>query len=176
MTEPTAEDWLINENSIARDGRLARLKWMENQLPSCEYMAFQGGLISRYLYDETRYCFAYGLYLATIVLGLAFIEHSLAGQFYAAGRDDLERASVSRLFTEAFNQGWITQIEYENLDHARKLRNPITHFHGLNTNDIIENRALNEEEVPYSVIEADAYHVMETIFHLMKKKTLCWTF
>lgn len=175
MTNTKAEDWLSHEDFVARENRIVRLKWMANQLPQCEHIAFQGGLMSKYLYEETRYCFAYGQYLATVVLGLAFIEHSLAGQFYTGMGDDLERASVSRLFNEALDRGWITQLEFENLDHARKIRNPVTHFHGFNNSDTIEMRSLKDHNYPYAVLEADAYHVMETIFHLMGKNLLCWT-
>lgn len=174
MNNTDAENWLAREDMVAREGRVSRLKWMETHMPQCEYIAFQGGLMSKFLYEETRYCFTYGQYLATIVLGLAFIEHSIAGQFHASGRDDLERASVSRLFNEALDQGLINQTEFENLDHARKVRNPVTHFHGFEKDDIIEMRSLKDHDYPYAVLEADAYHVMETIFHLMGKNLLCW--
>jgi hypothetical protein len=175
MNNSIAEDWLSREDVVAREGRIARLEWMENQLPQCEYIGFQGGDIAHYLYEEARYCFAYGQFLATIVLGLAFIEQSLAGQFYATGRNDLKRANVSILFTEALNEGWITQTEFDNLEHARKVRNPITHFRELEKDDRIEMRSLVQHDYPYSILEADAYHVMETIFHLMGKNLLCYT-
>ena len=45
--------------------------------------------MAKFLFEETRYCFAYGQYLAVIVLGVAFIERTLAAEFYASGRNDL---------------------------------------------------------------------------------------
>jgi len=146
---------------------------MSDQYPECEYIGFQGGLITKYLFEETRYCFAYGQYLATIVLGLAFIEQSLASQFYAVGRDDLKRSTVSNLFDEALKDGWITQTEFDNLDHARRIRNPVAHFREYSKDDRLEMRAVEENDYPYSILESDAYHVMETIFHLMRRKLLC---
>ena len=50
------------------------------------------GMMAKYLFEETRYCFVYGQYLAVIsVLGMALVERTLAAEFYASGRDDLER-------------------------------------------------------------------------------------
>lgn len=174
MTNTIAEDWLSHEDVVAREGRIARLKWMEDQLPQCEYVGFLGGDIAHYLFEEARYCFTYGQFLATVILGLAFIEQSLASNFYMAGRNDLKRAPVSILFTEAFNEGWITQMEFDYLEHARKVRNPITHFREYEKNDRKEMRSLDQHDYPYSILEADAFHVMETIFHLMDKNLLCW--
>jgi hypothetical protein len=172
MTNTVAEDWLSREDVVARECRIARLKWMEDQLPQCEYIGFQGGPMALYLYEETRYCFAYGQFLATIVLGLAFIEHSLAARFSEVG-NSLERPIISVLLTKALEEGWINQTEFDNLDHARKIRNPITHYREFGKKDTIEMRSMELKEYPYSVLEEDAYHVMETIFHLMGTRLLC---
>ena len=174
MTDKIAEEWLSHEDEICREDRIARLKWMEDHLPQCEYFGFHGGGMSLYLYEETRYCFAYGQYLATIVLGLAFIEQSLAAHFFSTGSDEVKRANVSVLFTKALDEGWITQVEFDNLEHARKVRNPITHFREYTKSDRIEMRSLEQNDDPYSILESDAYQVMETIFHLMGRNLLCW--
>lgn len=174
MTENVAEEWLTHEDDVCREDRIARLKWMNDQLPQCEYFGLHGGEMTLYLYEETRYCFAYGQYLATIVLGLAFIEQSLAAHFFASGSDEVKRANVSVLFTKALDEGWITQVEFDNLEHARKVRNPITHFREYTKSDRIEMRSLEQNDEPYSILESDAYQVMETIFHLMGRNLLCW--
>jgi hypothetical protein len=62
-------------------------------MPNAEWMLYGTGPVSKCLFEEARYCFAYGQYLGSIIPGLAFLEMSLAGAFYAAGRSDLERAS-----------------------------------------------------------------------------------
>lgn len=175
MSNNIAEDWLSREEVVAREGRIARLEWMENQLPQCEYIGFHGGLITNYLFEETRYCFAYGQYLATVVLGLAFIEHSLAAHFSLVGGTENKKPIISVLLKKALEEGWIDKIEFDNLEHARIARNPITHYREFGEKDTIEMRSLELNEYPYSVLEEDAYHVMETIFHLMKTNLLCHT-
>lgn len=161
----TAEEWLTHEDSICRQDRLTRLNWLVSKLPDAEHWIFPGGLISKYLFEEARYCFVYGQFLATIVLGMSYIEHTLASLFYASGRNDLERANISTLLREALNCGWMCQIEFDNLQRAREIRNPVTHFRRPGYDDTIEYHAVIENELPYTIIEEDVRHVMEAALH-----------
>ena len=174
MTEPisTPEEWLSQEDTACRDDRLIRLRWLSENAPMSKYWAFPGGLISKYLFEETRYSYVYGQFLATIVLGLSYIEHTLAGLFFASGRNDLKRASITSLLKEALDYNWITQEEFNNLDHARKIRNPITHFREPGNEKTVEYRAIMESELPYKIIEEDAQQVMVTVLNLLGKNAI----
>jgi hypothetical protein len=163
------EEWLTREDNVCRQDRLARLNWLATNAPDGEHWVFPGGPMSKYLFEEARYCFVYGQFLATIVLGLAYIEHTLAGLFYASGRNELERAGISILLKEAVAYSWIDQAEFDNLHRARRIRNPITHFRGPLHSDTIEYRAVMQHAMPYKIIEEDARHVMETVLHLLGK-------
>ncbi len=166
------EEWLSREDIACRDDRLVRLRWLTENVPNSKYWTFPGGLISKYLFEEARYCFVYGQFLATIVLGLSYIEHTLTGLFFASGHNDLKRVSISTLLKEALNYNWITQTEFDNLDHARKIRNPVTHFREPGHDDTVEYRAVIESELPYKIIEEDAQHVMVTVLHLLGKNAI----
>ena len=78
------EEWLTREDSACREDRLARLDWLVRKMPDVDYLTFPGGLISKHLFEEARYCFVYGQFLAVIVLGLSYIEHTLAALFYGS--------------------------------------------------------------------------------------------
>ncbi len=123
-----AEQWLSNEDTVARDARLERLRWLESLMPKVDWMLYGSGPISKYLFEEARYCFAYGQFLASIILGLAFLEVSLAGAFYATSRNDLERAGIAKLSREALNYGWLSEADYQAIEQVRDYRNPVTHF------------------------------------------------
>jgi hypothetical protein len=164
-----AKRWLDAEDSAGREGRLERLRWMEALMPDIDWLVFESGPISKYLFEEARYCFAYGQFLASIVLGLSFIEISLAGAFYGMGRNDLERASAAGLSKEALDQGWITPSDFDAIERARRFRNPVTHFRRPGHGERVEARAFYDRALPYEVIEGDARHVMETLFRLMIK-------
>jgi hypothetical protein len=161
------EQWLSQEDERCRTGRLERLQWLATELPTGEYLTFPGGLMAKFLFEETRYCFAYGQYLAVIVLGVAFIERTLAAEFYASGRNDLERSSISELLREARSVGWLTAAEYDAFDRARKVRNPVTHFRHPGHRENIESRMLEENDYPYTVIEQDARLIAAAVMHMV---------
>jgi hypothetical protein len=168
MDDP--EQWLDNEDRVEREGRLRRLRWLADQMPKVDWMLYGTGPITKYLFDEARYCFAYGQYLASIVLGLAFIELSLGGAFYGAGRSDLEKAGIATLSKEALACGWLSQSDYEAIDQARQYRNPITHFRPPDHDERVEARAFySGASHAYEIIEQDAHKVMKTVFRLLLK-------
>jgi hypothetical protein len=165
-----AERWLTNEDLAQREARLERLRWLAERMPNVEWMLYGTGPISKYLFEEARYCFAYGQYLATIVLGLAFIEVSLGGAFYGAGRNDLEKAGIAELSEEALRHGWLSPDDYEAIEEMRGYRNPIAHFRPPGHDDRVEARAFYSRTAnAYEVIEQDARKVMETVFRLLLK-------
>jgi hypothetical protein len=164
-----SEEWITREDERCRTERIARLNWLVSIAPPDGMWVFHGAPITKYLFEEARYSFVYSQFLATIVLGFAFIEHTLAALFYASGRDDLERANVSLLLKESLNCGWLTQDEFDKLNQAKKIRNPVTHFRKPLNEDTIEFRSVINNEVHYSIIEEDARNVMKGVFHLLSR-------
>jgi len=169
QTAMTPEEWLNKEDEVCCSDRIIRLQWLSELAPKAEFWPFPGGLLAKFLFEESRYCFVYGQYLATIVLGMAYIEHTLAALFYSRGRNDLKRASVTQLLDEALDFGLIDQQEYFSLQHARQIRNMVSHFRKPGHDQTIEYRVVDINELPYSVIEEDARHVMTTALHLLDK-------
>jgi hypothetical protein len=166
-TEPEA--WLSHEDAVCREARIARLEWLSSILPPAHYLTFPGGLISKLLFEEMRYCFAYGQFLATITLGFAYIERTLAAKFFMAGRNDLERASIATLLREARDRGILSDNEAAELDRIRHARNPVTHFRRPLAEDSIEWRSLQENEHPYGVLERDAQAVVRAAMKALRK-------
>ena len=167
-----SERWLAQEDELCRQDRLTRLNWLAARTPKTDYLTFPGGLMSKYLFEEARYCFVYGQFLATIVVGLSYIEQTLASLFYAFGRNDLERASISTLLRESLKHGLIDQIDYENLEQVRRIRNPVTHFRKPGHGDTIAYRMVAQNEMPYTIIEEDARHVMEAVLRLVDRNAI----
>jgi hypothetical protein len=116
-----------------------------------------------------RYCFAYGQFLATIMLGLGYIEHTLAGKFFAQGRNDLERAGIATLLREARDGGMLSDDEADQLDRIRRTRNPVTHFRRPLADDSIELRSVQESEHWYEVLERDAQAVVRAAMKVLRK-------
>ncbi len=167
-----ARDWVINEDAKCRKVRIANLEWLINKTPNSEYQIFHGGTIAKFLFEEAKYCFVYSQFLATIILGFAFVEHTLAAMFFASGRNDLERANVSKILKEARKIGWLSIEEYQNLIEAKKIRNPITHFRKPLDKDTIDFKAVLENKHQYDIIEEDAKYVMKVMLKLINKNAI----
>jgi hypothetical protein len=164
-----AAQWLDREDRGDRDNRISRLEWLATLMPDAEYVTYPGGILSKSLFEELRYCYAYGQFIATIMLGLAYIERTLAAEFYASGRNDLERANISTLLREALSAGWITDEEFTQIDKACDIRNTFTHFRRPLHDEGVERRSIERNEPPYTVIEDDARHVIQAAFHVLAR-------
>lgn len=45
------DSWLNNEDAVCYEGRLKRLKWLDQNLPEIEYVLLSGGITTKYLFD-----------------------------------------------------------------------------------------------------------------------------
>ena len=164
--------WLSEEDSVCFDDRLSRLSWLAEESPSADYWLFPGGFMAKSLFEETRYCFVYGQFQATTLLGLAYIERTLSALFYAAGRNDLKRASLTKLLKEAHDHGLIGSPEFRDLEKIRKKRNSYAHFRNPEDKEGVESRSVATDEAPYDVIQRDATEVIVSVLNLVAKASI----
>ena len=167
----TESNWLKREDAICFEGRLSRLEWLNNNTPGGKDWMFHG-ILAKGLFEEARSCFVYGQFLATVLSGLAYVERTLAALFYASGRSDLERASLSALLKEAYAEGVIDSSEFQNLEEIREKRNSYAHFRRPLAKDSVEIRALLEDETPHKIIEQDATAVSAIALRLVAKNAI----
>ena len=165
----TVGKWLDNEDKQCRDDRIKRLKWTKKKYPRIEISLFYGGLKSRYLFEEARYCFVYGQYIASTLLSLSYIENELASFLYASGENDIKGKRVVDLLKAARENKLISQSEFDVLDKVRKIRNPLTHFRKPVDKDTIEYRSVMNYRHPYEIIEEDAKIALRANFRIMTK-------
>jgi len=167
-----SKEWLINEDEKCKNERITNLEWLIKNTPNNEYWIFHGGPIAKHIFEEARYCFIYSQFLATIILGFAFIEHTLAAILFASGRNDLEKVNISKILKEAHIIGLLSDEEYQNLMEAKKIRNPITHFRKPLDKDTIDFKAVLENTHQYNIIEEDAKYVLKVMLKLINKNTI----
>lgn len=165
----SAEEWLDNEDKQCWDERLNRLRWIIEEYPDIDISLFHGGLKSHYLFEEARYCFVYGQYIASTMLSLSYIENTIASVFYASGRNDLQRARVVDLLKEAKEKGLISESEFTVFNTVRKIRNPIIHFCKPSDKETIEYREVKNDRHPYELLEEDAKTALKATFRMMAK-------
>lgn len=163
------EVWIKKEDEKCYQDRLDRLQWLLNITPVSDKWLFHGGWLSKYLFEEARNCFVYGQFIATIVLGFSFIEHSIASILYGSGQNNIRRSRADNLLEEARQQGLLDETEYQRLEHIRKLRNPIVHFRQPGDYERVEYKAVLADDHPYVILENDARYVMSIVLRLITK-------
>ena len=172
MTD-SATSWIEDEDRGCREARVDRLEWLTTNYPPNRYgFLLGGGWLSQQLLEEARYCFTYGQYLASGVLGVAFIERILAAKFYASGRDDLERAGGQSLLREARQCGWITDAEFDQFDRVRQLRNHSVHYRRPFAAGTVDRRAIQQEREPEQIAEDDARGILAAVFRILAKEAI----
>jgi hypothetical protein len=168
--ELTPQQWIEREDSRDRQGRVKRLQWLMSLAPESDYWFFDGGPLAKYLFEEARYSFVYGQFLASTLTALAFVERELAATFYGIGRNDLERANFSRLVEEAASKGWLTTEQAQLLGRTREIRNSMAHFRRPLHPGSLEARSIESNRIPYDVIEGDARGVLQVMFLFVKRQ------
>ncbi len=176
ISDADLANWLRDEDSKCYEDRLFRLKVLAERTPTEGCWSFDG-LAGKYLFEEARYCFVYGQFLAAILLGITYLETTLAASFYASGRNDLQRASFSELLDEALSVGLISMDEYQEMNRVRNERNAYGHYRRPLHEKRIESRAFKGEafegdELPYDIIERDATAVMSLLLRIVGKSIL----
>jgi hypothetical protein len=171
MESQVAEELATND-ATPIDARFARFNWLADRMPDAEYLTFPGGLMSKCLFEEARHSFLHGRFLATIVLGFAFVERTLAALFQVHGLDRSEQESLGQLLCKARRMEWISHQEWEALERARGIPNPEAHFRRLPYRDSIEYQSIVTEGVPYTVIEQDAEYMITVVMNLLAKQSV----
>lgn len=164
------EHHISGKDFLTAEGGLARVKWLHDQVDQNGLYFLQDGQFSRYLLREITSCFINGQFISTIVLGLSFIERTIAGRFNCNG--DNPKKESKELFSAARDKGWLTQREYDLIEGLRKLRNPIVHFRDPLDPDRPEVRAINESKSPHALLEEDAKAFLAAIISLLNKTAL----
>jgi hypothetical protein len=162
-----SKGWILNEDAVTLQDRTERLQWMSEISPQNDDWLFHGGILTKSLFEETRYCFVYGQFLAAITLGLSFLERTLASVQFGQGKDHLEREGVKKLCDSALEKGLITQAEYVQIEKARKDRNRILHFRQPGNEDTIEYISISNNAQPFALFEEEARSVIKIIFILL---------
>jgi len=167
MTE--LREWIEEEDERTRDDRVERAAWVlsfgwsENG-----YMLF-GGHGSLAPFDELRQAFINGEFVATVLLGQAFLEQLLAGYLDLAGGGVVGSPGLAEILKQFRDRGWIDETDFGVLDDVRRLRNPYAHYRDAQHKDNLARRVMTEREDYTVLIERDARSVVRALMHLVNR-------
>ena len=162
--------WLTDKNKLFSKKGSNRLEWLVNQTPQSSHWVFPGGTVTINLFEAASYCFVNGQFLGAMVMGLSYIEHTLAGLFSAAGRKELENAGLEVLASEAMSLALLKQKEFDIIKEATKKRD--AKFASRRFVDLqnVDNTIVEEDKEVSAVYEEDGRKVMTVVVRLLDKK------
>jgi len=102
-----------------------RFLWEEFGPPAD--MLLIGGIPSMFALDELKRSYAYGNYMAVVMLAQAFVEQSLGGMYTISGRDEVVAKGFAHLIDVALSDGRLSKELADTLHALRRMRNPYTH-------------------------------------------------
>ena len=162
--EMQAEAGLPELEVLLTEDSKNRHKWLIDRTPITDHYSFPGGMVAFSLFKAARYCFIYGHYLASVVLGLAYIENTLYGLFIDSERAGSLEKGLLILSRKALIAGIIDDNTFDIIDRSRALRNTFPPF---NNGKKSLNNDLNHNK-NFKVLEKDAKQLMDTMIHLLK--------
>jgi hypothetical protein len=168
--ERKSGNWLSATNKVFSEKGSNRLEWLVSQTPRSSHWVFPGGTVTINLFEAASYCFVNGQFLGAMVMGLSYIEHTLASLFAAAGRKELENSEVEVLAREAMSLALLKQKDFDIIKDATKKRNAkfaSRRFVGMQN---AENPMVEEDERDSAIYEEDGRKVMSVVIRLLDKK------
>ena len=163
-------NWLSDTNQVFSKKGADRLEWLMSQTPRSSHWVFPGGSVTINLFEAASYCFVNGQFLGAMVMGLSYIEHTLAGLFVAAGRKELENAGVEVLAKEALSLSLLKQKDFDIIKEAALKRDAKLSI-GRSVGKIAQGQPMIQEDARESAIyEEDGRRVMSVVVRLLDKK------
>jgi hypothetical protein len=148
-------EWLDHEDAATREDRITRLEFVNIISSTGEILIFHGAE-AKVVYEEARYSYVYGQYVAVIMLSACFIERTLAAILYAAGSDEHERSQLPTLVKTAVGKGWFSEEEGDSFIQLQQRRNPLVHFRRPLSQGTLLSRMIETDKQYHELLESDA--------------------
>jgi hypothetical protein len=162
--EMCADDGLPQPECLLTEDSRNRYHWLINCTPVTDNYYFPGGMVAYSLFKASRYCFVNGHFLASIVLGLSYIENTLYGFFIDSDRVGSFEKGLSVLSKKAHMVGMIKDDEFDVINHSRILRNNFPPFNNGNNIPSLDD----DKQMRMKVQEEDARKLMDIMVQLVK--------
>jgi len=145
----------------------ARYQWLIDHTPVTDRCFFPGGQISFTLYKAARYCYVYGYYLASVILGLSYIERTLYGLLASRKLVGSENHGLAVLIRRALSERLIDVQAAGCLNELLQKRNAIPPFYIREKNGFANMMDSGSENKKYGIGEQEAHQIMEMMMDLV---------
>ena len=154
-----AQEVLLSDRMTLAE-RTERSAWLYTVVPS-EYFAFHGGLATLHLFEDMRSSYVHGNLLAVVVVGLAFIEHTLAAALFSRGNEEAAEMGFQRIVKTLQEHYALPRALGERLTALSPIRNRIAHFRAPTSPEEVSTMALAAGKPVAELWEEDAVTVVK---------------
>lgn len=157
--------WIKREDTLCFQKRKSRMEWLASKTSSEHYRQIPGGDTNAYLLNEAKHCFVYGYFVATVLVGFAFIESRFSAIFRMLNHKKSEKG-IYGLIRKAHSCGMISNSEMGELDKVRRRRNSYAHHRGPKDAESMSSRIRSENKHLYDVAYEDAKTLLDVMFRI----------
>jgi hypothetical protein len=175
LLSPTSELGLVrllladlHDDLAGKVGRLRQLTDLSSTL-GFQGTLLPGGMTTFAAWTEARTSFVHGNFVATVMLCQGLAEHMLAAHLsMALGGEELpKRISFSETLERCLQRNLITADHAKDLRHLMELRNPLSHFRGINDPTNLSRRILDTRQAAESHLFSDASFAIGVAIRLL---------
>jgi hypothetical protein len=155
--------------------RIERYIFLWEEFAPPARMLLVGGIPAMFALDELKRSYAYGNFMATVLLAQAFIEQTLGGSYMLSGQDEIAQRGFAGLIAAARDDGKITAELANEFDHLRRIRNPYTHnVSGLGPRSYMGRLKDTEFVAPEDLVMEDAKFAVRCTVNLLRAGSPAW--
>lgn len=158
-----------------REYRVERYSFLWEEFGPPADMLLVGGIPSMFALEELKRSYAYGNFMATVLLAQSFIEQSLGGAFAMDGSKDASAKTFSGLIDFALDEGHLSKELAETLHELRKMRNPYTHhIEGSGKRTYMGRLAASGFATPEDIALEDAKFAIRAVVDYLRHGSPNW--
>lgn len=166
---------LKDDECATIDYRVERYVFLWNEFGPPSSMLLVGGIPSMYALEELKRSYAYGNFMATVLLAQVFVEHSLGGAYSLSGHDAIAEQGFAKLIDKAFSDSLIDSKLSKTLHTLRLMRNPYTHFSVASGSRSFVGRLLKSEQMaPEELVLEDAQYAIRAVVDYLRHNSPDW--
>lgn len=169
-------NWLQNEDEISRESKAKRLQHLAKEFGNANgWQGFYGGILTKDFFEEARWCYANGQFIACVVLCQCFLEQSLQSLLsagapnYSVNYKWLEKAGFFQLMEKAYEENIIARNEYKDFNLIRKMRIQYVHPKPVFSNKTFDRRVIEENKSHWDLYEKDAKQAINIVSKLIQR-------
>jgi hypothetical protein len=161
---------LSRADAVSLGDRAERYNWLNRDGSPVDGYLLTGGMEAFTCWWEAGTAYVHGLYIGTILLSQACLEHLLAGWLVFSEDDQTApRLRYVELLKRARDGGVLTRAEYDLFDRLRRERNPVAHARHIDDPRNLLRRAMDTQVGPEQLLRNDAELALQSLKALLDR-------